>query len=468
MRRTVIRLVVVWAMLGAAGAVRAQDGRDAANTLILALDGVPYHVVVEARARGAFAGWGEPRPLVSTFPSMTNVGFVAILDPLGSSPMRGYELRHYDYEKNRVTGSGLGSARKQAGAWRVLFDASSNSLWSKLEAFLCPRHEARQEIRRIERLVLEQPAERMLGLVGATDSALHLGGDEPVIRLLLELSDRLAELRRRHEELHGRPLRVVILSDHGNGGGKVRTTDGLRRTLRDAGLRPAQRLGAPEDVVLVTYGVCGYGALYMSHDHAERAARACVAHEGIDLAAWIEGPERLRVVGRAGDAVVRWRVTGPERELAYETGSGDPLRQAGAVDALRAAGRADADGFATESAWFEATAALDYPHALARLVDALDGRWVENAATVLLSFEPGYALGLRTARAGAWLLGGRVEATHGGLDRISTWGVYVRSDDDGRPAAPVRADVALAEWGVGDDLVAALPTSPWHRPRGVP
>ncbi len=472
MRLNPLWLIVVLAVLGSPVTSSADERGDSApNTLILALDGVPYRVVVEARARGAFAGWAEPRPLVSTFPSMTNVGFVALLEPLGSSRMRGYELRHYDYERNRVGGAGMNGMKKQSGAWRVLFDASERSLCSKFGALLWPHRAAQGEIGLVEKLVLEEPSELMLGLVAATDNAMHLRGDEPVLRMLLELSERLETLRRRHAELHGRPLRIVIVSDHGNGGGKIRTTDGFKKTLREAGFRPAERLSAPDDVVLVTFGVCGYGALYLAHDRAERAARAGLTHEGVALAAWIDGEGRMRVLGRTGEAVVRWRTTGKERELSYESLRGDPLQHAAARDALRAAGRLDDAGFGLESAWFEATASEAYPHALARLVDALDGRFVRNAATVLLSFEPGYAWGLGMARLGAWLLGGHLEATHGGLDRVSTWGVYMRTDDDGQPATPMRSDTALAEWGRAADLSAALSgwlgESPGHRARIV-
>ena len=471
MRTILISLVFGVAALGTSGAPGAGERSDTSpNTLILALDGVPYRVVVEARARGAFEGWAEPRPLVSTFPSITNVGFVAILSPLGSQPMRGYELRHYDSERNRVGGGGVAGYRKQVGAWRVLFDARG-SLWSKAGAFLWPRHEARSEIRRIEKLALEEPSPLMLGLVGATDSILHVDGDQAAIRLLVEISERIDVLRRRHEELHGRPLRVVIVSDHGNGGGKIRTTDGFRRTLRDAGFRPVEHLSRPDDVVLVTYGVCGYGAIYLAHERAVSAARAGLGHEGVELAAWIDGDRRMRVLGRAGEALVRWRTTGPEREFSYEPSGGDPLRHWPAQATLREAGRLDAEGFGSENDWFEATAAGEYPHALARLVDALEGRFVRNAATVLFSFEPGYAWGVPAARFGAWILGGRLEATHGGLDRVSSWGVYLRTDEDGRPSAPMRADTALAEWAESPDLRAALAAWPLaacpHRPRAV-
>jgi hypothetical protein len=464
-----LAIVVGFAIGGALFA--AERTADDPNTLILALDGVGYHHLIEARAQGAFSGWPEPRPLVSTFPSMTNVGFVAILSPLGSERMQGYEVRHYDPEQNKVVGGNPMKHNKYAGSWRNLFDASSTSAWDKALAFVWPYHEARNEIEQVEKLVLESPSERMLGYIGASDPLAHIKGDEPTVRLLLEVSERVERLRQEHQAKYGRPLRVILLSDHGNGNGKIEAAGGVSRALKDAGLHPAGKLKRPEDVVLVSYGVCGYGALFLAHDRAEVASRAMLELEGVEIAAWITGEGEMRVLGRDSDALVRFRGKAPQRSLSYEPRSGDPLHLEDARARLLAAGRLDETGFGTEADWFEASAGGDYPDALSRLVDSLQGRFVRNTATVLFSYAPGYALGIRTARAGAWLLGGKLEGTHGGLDRVSSWGIYQRSDDDGRGVAPMRGDAALAEWADSEELRAAFAAwqerSSLHGPRIV-
>ena len=435
----------------------AERAADDPNTLILALDGVGYHHLVDARAQGAFAGWPEPRPLVAPFPSMTNVGFVSLLSPLGSERMQGYEVRHYDPEQNKVVGGNPMKHKKYAGSWHSLFDASSTSAWDKALAFLWPYHEARNEIEQVEKLVLESPSERMLGYIGASDPLAHIKGDEPTVRLLLELSERVERLRQEHQAKYGRPLRVILLSDHGNGNGKIQAAGGVSRALKQAGLEPAGKLERPDDVVLVSYGVCGYGALFLAHDRAEVASRAMLGLEGVEIAAWITGEGEMRVLGRGdSDALVRFHGKAPVRSLSYEPRTGDPLHLEEARTRLLEAGRLDGAGFGAEADWFEASAAGDYPDAMTRLVDGLEGRFVQNTATVLFSYGPGYALGIRTARTGAWLLGGKLEGTHGGLDRVSSWGIYQRSDDDGRGVAPMRSDSALAEWADSEELRAAF------------
>ena len=124
---------------------------------------------------------------------------------------------------------------------------------------------------------------------------------------------------------------------------------------------------------------------------------------------------------------------------------------------MAAADRLDPDGFASEVDWFEATALGDYPAAPIRLVRALDGSRVTNAATVIVSFAPGYAWGMRSARFAAWFRGGKLEATHGGLDRGSTLGFYLKSDGPMPPGPAVAARLALAELSdLGSGTDAAL------------
>ena len=83
---SVLRILIALGAIGAVvSGVQAEDcpslDPQAPRTLILALDGVPYESVLAAQEMGAFKGWAKPRPMVSPFPSMTNVGFAAILHP---------------------------------------------------------------------------------------------------------------------------------------------------------------------------------------------------------------------------------------------------------------------------------------------------------------------------------------------------------------------------------------------------
>jgi hypothetical protein len=445
-RREIVLSMCVWigSLGGAMAAETCLPGQgDEPKTLILALDGVPYRSVLAARELGAFEDWGEPRPMVSPFPSMTNVGFAAILSPFGAEAIPGYELRRYDPQSDRVVGGGMLDTKF---SWREVFDLQLDSWWAKVGLYMTPRRHAMQEMRRLTQFVLDSPDELILALVSSTDSLTHFQGDAAIVRTLLDLSDDIEELRRLHRQLHGRDLRLVMLSDHGNAPHKVRRPSGIDKILRRAGLRPAKRLDRPENVVAVTFGVVGYGALYCDESQAEVAARAMLEHHGVHLAAFREDPNRVRVVSAEGEAVVLRRESPSGELFAYRPVGGDPLDLLDELGLMEAVGVVDSQGFASRDAWFEWTAHSRYPDAATRLYDSLNGVWVSNAASVIFSFQPGYAWGIKAAEIGAWLRAGLLEETHGSLDRDSTWGFYITSDADPISASAVRADRVLEPW----------------------
>jgi len=144
---------------------------------------------------------------------------------------------------------------------------------------------------------------------------------------------------------------------------------------------------------------------------------------------------------------VRWRTDGAGTLLlAVEDCNGDVLALAGARAALREEGRLDGEGWARDEDWFAATVPGRFPDALHRLVDALTGDRVRNRADVVASLAPGWAAGSRSALVGATVRGGRLEGTHGGLDRESTLGVLAVSDRDRILPPAVRARDALAPY----------------------
>jgi hypothetical protein len=435
-------LSALLALLAVAG-VTAQDD-PSPRVLVLALDGIPFRLMERARADGAFEGWSEPRRLIPPFPSITNVSFTAILSPLGAERVRGYEVRHYDPEENRIHGGGW-SNKKKTFAWKDQFDVISRGNFDKARIYMTPKGKAQSEIRDVEEMVLESKSDMMLAHVAATDMMMHFRGDDDALELLEEIAERLVALRQTHLEERGRPLRLVLLSDHGNTSGKVRAVKGLRGAVKGAGLNLAKRLEEPGDVVLVTYGLVGYTVLYSDPANAETIATATRAVEGVALSAWRSGDGEVTVLTEDGRAVVRWRSTSDGRRFAYEPREGDPLALREILGSMTTDGLVGSDGYADEDDWFERTVLAEYPDGAIRLADALSGRWVETPATVILAMKPGYASGVSSVKVGSWFMGGRLEGTHGGLDLESSTAFLLDSDPTRRGGHAVRADRVLAE-----------------------
>jgi hypothetical protein len=140
---------------------------------------------------------------------------------------------------------------------------------------------------------------------------------------------------------------------------------------------------------------------------------------------------------------VRWRDEGHRRYYSYEMLHGDPLRLGGVLSELELLDLLDENGFASEGDWFKLSLFADYPDAPRRLIDSLTRRQVSNAATVIFSLDPRYALGTLGAQIGVRLLTGHLQGTHGGLDRDSSLGFFLTNDPDTPPGLGLKADDAL-------------------------
>lgn len=416
------------------------------RALVLVLDGVPYRAAVAAFEQGAFEGWPRPRPLVAPFPSMTNVSFTAMLAPFGVERIPGYEVRHFDPEHNEMVS---GMLKKHAYGWRDYFHVIDRSKGSKIASYTRPRTTFWKMLQQVQEQVLAPDHELVLAHIVASDVIGHFDGGDALTEFMQRVGEWVRELEVLHEEVHHRPLWLVVLSDHGNSQGKVRHTKGIHKTLRRAGFRITSHLKHSNDVVAPTFGVVNFGLLYLDPGLAERAAWAVVAHEGVEVAAWVSAPQQLTVLSPDGEARVEWRDEEGGRRFSYEAVSGDPLLLVGVRDRLEEQGILGDDGFAGERDWFEATAIHEFPDAPRRLVDALTGTYVGNPATVIYSLDPGYAMGIWSARVGVRLMGGHLEGTHGGLDGDSSLGFYLTNvpGPPPDPAVPAgRALLPLLSW----------------------
>jgi hypothetical protein len=422
------------------------------RTLLLALDAVPYRVVLEAVARGAFDGFRRPSALVAPFPSLTHPSFAALFEPFGVDPSWGYEIRYFDTAANRIVGGSPVTYRDQVPPWSGLFDAPHRGVVAKISNYVSAPMAAMGELDEITQAVLASERDVVIAYLGATDGFMHLYEDAGLVDFLVALDQRLGELQRRHRRLRKRPLRIVLFSDHGCGRARVHYTGSLRPMLRDAGLRPVEQLVGPLDVVAHTFGIVNYTALFLKEPTlACVAAKALAPLAAVELAAWASGPGTVEVVSGQGRARVAWRSgDGGTCYTCVDDGT-DVLHLSGALERLAADDKLDADGFAHEDAWLDATARSDYPDPLRRLALALTGDRVRSRATVLVSLGAGWSWGWRSAFAGGLVRGGRLKGTHGGLDRESSLGFLLVDGTCDEPPAVVRADKALAPFA--DDVL---------------
>ena len=317
--------------------VSGSDNSDEPRVAVFFLDGVPFRAAVEAVEQGAYEGWSKPKAMLAPFPSMTNVSFTAMMMPLGVETIPGYEIVHFDPERNKIT-SGVFNYEENKAGWRNVTHVQARKKKTKAANYLKPRKTIWKILDRMNDLVMETEEELVLAHISSTDIIGHWDSGDALTPVLIDLQAWLEDLAQRHETIRGRPLRLIVCSDHGNSTGEVFHSKGLHNLLEDAGLRVNSALERPEDVVAPVYGVVNFGVLFTAPEQAETAARAATHLEGVNAVAWISAPETLEVINSEAEARVRWRDGDDGRRYTYEARRGDPLRLAATLVEMEADG----------------------------------------------------------------------------------------------------------------------------------
>ncbi len=412
--------------------------------LLICLDGVGYDVVQELHAKGELKNFQPPQPVINTFPSLTNLGLVEILRPLGAPASPGYEDYFFDPVANRMRGGlfyRLSPKKFIRETYRGVFDYHPHPIRMTLEysvPALGPWLNGVIGIARIKAAFRKSEARVFLAYFDASDLASHLHGGWLVGKQLGAL-DRLAgELR---AESQGK-VEVILFSDHGNAGQDMKRVD-LAGTLERAGFRAEGRLRNERSVVIPEFGLVGAVVLYTEPGQEAAVAAALQAAKGVDVVAYRE-EDTVRVVGPLGNARVERRALPDGVAFRYRADQGDPLQLREIIEQLEYAGRVSADGYIQEEDWLHATAMHEYPDPLRRLWSGFDSL-VEHPASVLVSLQDDYYTG------SIWLdVFAHLQATHGNLGRAQSLGMVLASPGVDLPGdeEPLTGKNLLAQLGL--------------------
>ena len=255
-------------------------GSRPARTVVLAVDAVPYALFAGLQQEGLFREFFPAARMVAPFPSLTNVGYTAILK---TAPVRGYEDKYYDPVENRV-GGGVGDRLenhyKEVAPFHEVFDWEPPHLWG-VTIYSFPMTVSRAELRKIERMLHESKDDELVLYFGGTDALGHVRGRKG-LEECLRLVDRVV---RGFLAAGGADRRVVLFSDHGTTAVQSRRID-LGSILAKGGFRLESRIERPGDVVAPAYGLVGAIPLYTRCGEEAAVAQAVARGPGVDFAAW--------------------------------------------------------------------------------------------------------------------------------------------------------------------------------------
>ncbi len=420
-------------LLDSAGRVRSlaydddQDGRadrvydlneyapDRVPHLILMLDSIPFGAVDARYRAGGFACFDPPQKVVAPFPSLTEPAFNEILH---TPPRPGILDQHYDPQAGRIVDDLTPRIFGRLEPWERRLDyRASASEWGM--AFVDPLAWMRAEMAWVKRAVDENPRSLTLAYVATTSAMLSKFG-ETGLRQSLDEAERLC-LQLMYERRGA--IRISIFADHGHNLVPTKNVD-VAPALEAAGFRLRDSLCDDRDVVLELDGLTTYFGVHTRRP--PEVAEALARVQQVELAFYLAG-DRVIIRSVSGLAYVESR-SGRVRYVPIE---GDPLELSAVIERMRQARQADADGFASDSAWLEATVDHSWPDAPRRLWDAFHGESIAPPK-VMCSVRDGFAVGKR-----AYEKYIQMASTHGGLNQATSVTFVISTT--GRVTQPLRS-----------------------------
>jgi len=260
-----------------------EPGSDPERTVVIAIDAVPYEVFRRLQEEGLFHAFFPAARMVAPYPSLTNVGYTAILK---TRPVLGYEDRYFDPVENKTRG-GVGdrifNRYKDVAPFHDVFTWEPPHLWG-VGIYYFPGTVSKAELRKIQGVLLESDEQELVLYFGGTDALGHVRGWNG-LEEYLRVVDRVIE---GFLVEGGASRRVVLFSDHGTSAVPSRRLD-LDEVMKASGFRLRKSLDRPRDVVAPGYGLVGSIQLYTRCGEEEDVARALVGAEGADFVFWRQG-----------------------------------------------------------------------------------------------------------------------------------------------------------------------------------
>jgi hypothetical protein len=366
--------------------------------LIVLLDSIPFHSVLEHYQAGDFPWFDPPQKVIAPFPAMTEVSFEALFH---GPPLPGLLDYHFDREANDT----VNLVWSRVWGYQHPFERRYDYELTYADAgisYLDPRPWYAAEMAKIKKAVDENPSKITVAYVVGSSGMLSRYGKPGLEECLAQFQQLCLQLL---YERHG-AIKISVLSDHGHNLMRSRNMP-VQKTLEDAGFHCVEQLHGPNDVVLELNGLVTFASMYTSQP--AKVAQTMLRRPEVELGMYMDG-ERVIVRNASGAAAI----DGRRGKLRYTPISADVLDYKSLLDHLAATGKVSPDGFISDEDWFAATVDQQWPDAPRRLWTAFHSE-ARNTPDVMFSIRDGDC-------AGAPSLVGFIDmaSTHGGLNQVNS------------------------------------------------
>jgi hypothetical protein len=399
----------------------AEYANDDVPHLIILLDSIPYHSMVERYEAGGFRWCDPPQKVIPPFPSLTEICYSRLL---GAPPLPGFVDDYYerdDHAQADTMWQRLLDGYREPWERRLDYDMS---MYQSGLAYLHPRDWYQAELALAKKAFDQKPSRVTVVYFASASGMLSKYGRDGLQQVLDGVEQMCVQILYERQGA----VKITLMADHGHNL-KATTNVDLAPFLQKAGFHVADQLRSPSDVVLELQGLVTY--VGVRTNNAAPVAAALTACPQVNLAIFQDGA-RLIVRSARGAAAIEQH----QHKLRYLPIDDDVLDYEPVITRLREARKVDADGFIADDDWFNATLDLEYPDGPRRLWDAFHGS-VVDPPEIMLTLRDGYAAGRKEFEKFI-----SMASTHGSLNQINS-ATFVMSMT-GRVDKPLKTGQVLA------------------------
>jgi len=411
--------------------------------LFLALDGVPYDMILRLWEKNRLEGFQKPTKIVATFPSLTPSGFTAAL---GAKNTKGYEDIYFNWDSKKLEGGFKEyffnqEGPENQGRFLTLFDFHI-SRFHDVYAYAIPilavnkEYDEFVEDKELAKFLSPENKKKLFkAYLVYTDPVAHMMG-KPYLRKYL---NKLAKLLNSFRANYPGQLDITIISDHGNHFMRKFKRVDVSDPIEDAGFEVRDNLIGENSVVIPKFGLVAYVGIFSNKSVVKKVAKIASISEGVDITTYqnLNDVKKFTVYKNAGsqepvESEISLRITPEKMLIRYEPVSGDALEYMKIVQKLRAKFPKIEDNYFPEKNWFEQTYDHKYPDALLRIIQG-HTQYVDHPASILVSLKDGYYAGQKIMS-----LMGAQTGTHGSLTKGGSITFLISTREGAPHSAPIR------------------------------
>lgn len=385
---------------------------DTSGHLVIGLDGIGFQTFQKMHRGGYFREFVTLAPLVATFPTISGPNWNRLLRIPVTKDFTSDKYFDLDDVHHQGKGRMKGHLLKalQAFSWYEFFDFVPKTVLERLFLVGWSFTASQHFMDLFQRDFLKTDKKFYAVYFSVSDYLAHLKGETFILEFLKHLDQTLVQIQKQMMKKHQKPLKITLVSDHGNAYVKPKFIN--YQKLAKKGWNLSGYLKGPNDIVLVVPEVLSFAAVYCQDSQRETLAKDLTQLEGVHLSAFSPNRSEVEVFSSVpsthkAPGHIRIRINEQSKTLQYSLISGhDPLGHLKYFQKTESL---------TWKEYFYLTLNDRYPYAAVSLWEGFYKN-SQQSPSLLVSTYKDYAFANPLLRFVSKLKG-RIKSLHGSLDR---------------------------------------------------